>query len=105
MKDIKDISYRKKLVDYLRRNLSKGYNADSLKWALVSQGYTRTDVDRAIIEVQKELEETSKKNIADKEKPKITYEIYDKNNNPIRISTRNPFAIKEFFRKFRNFFS
>ena len=73
---------RKKIADYLRRNLSKGYTLESLKWALIGQGYSRTDVATAIGQINKEkfqnipLEET-------KEKPKIKYYLYDEDNRLI----------------------
>jgi predicted RNA binding protein with dsRBD fold (UPF0201 family) len=46
---------RKKLLDYLRSNLEKGYNADSLKWALIKQGHSRTDVLAALEQAQAEM--------------------------------------------------
>ncbi len=73
---------RRKLVNYLKKNLGKGYTLDSLKWALINQGYSRTEVSRAIEEFNKEL---AKKAPILKEKPVIKYEIIDENNNPVKI--------------------
>ena len=39
--------YLKEIVDYIKKNLKKGYTKDSLKWALVKQGYPRLEVERA----------------------------------------------------------
>ncbi|MBU2616529.1 MAG: hypothetical protein KKB79_00940 [Nanoarchaeota archaeon] len=74
--------YLHKITDYLRKNLKKGYTLDSLKWALIGQGYSKTSVERAIDEFNKEL---AKQAPILKEKPVIKYEIIDENNNPIRI--------------------
>ena len=94
-----DIDYKKRIINYFKKNLSRGYTEESLKWALVNQGYSRTDISRAIEQVHKELAEKAPEI---KEKPKIKYQIYDKDNNPIKVEVRRPFSIKNFF---RNLFS
>ncbi|HEA46751.1 MAG TPA: hypothetical protein ENH99_03135 [Candidatus Pacearchaeota archaeon] len=73
---------RRRLNEYLEKNLKKGYTADSLKWALVGQGYSRVSVERAIDEVNKEM---AKKAPILKEKPVIKYEILDEKNQPVVI--------------------
>jgi lipid II:glycine glycyltransferase (peptidoglycan interpeptide bridge formation enzyme) len=75
-------TYLKKLVDYLKKNLKKGYTLESLKWGLIGQGYSRTAVERAIDELNKEL---AKKAPVLKEKPTIKYEIIDENDKPVTI--------------------
>jgi hypothetical protein len=75
-------SYRQKLIDYLKRNIKKGYSVESLKWALINQGYSRAIVESSIIEANKEL---AKKVPVFKEKPSIKYEIIDENDQPIII--------------------
>ena len=94
-----DEDYKKKIISYFKRNLSKGYTEESLKWALVNQGYSRTDISRSLEQVHKELAEKAPEI---KEKPKIKYEIYDKDNKLIKVKVRRPFSIKNFF---RNLFS
>lgn len=74
--------YKRKLVDYFQRNLKKGYTEESLKWALINQGYSRSIVEIAIEKAHKELAEKAP---ILKEKPIIKYEIIDENNNPITI--------------------
>lgn len=74
--------YIEKLMNYLKRNLKKGYTEESLKWALINQGYTRSIVERAINEVNKEL---AKKAPVLKEKPVIRYQIIDENDKPVTI--------------------
>lgn len=83
--------YKRKIINYLKKNLSKGYTQDSLKWALISQGYSRPVVEKAIEQTHKELAEKAP---ILKEKPKIKYEIIDENNNPIII--KKPFWKKWF---------
>ena len=74
--------YRNKVVEYFKRNLKKGYTAESLKWALVEQGYTKTTVEQALEKAQKEFAEKAP---VLREKPKIKYEIIDERDNPITI--------------------
>jgi len=79
-------NYRRKIVDYLKKNIKKGYTPDSLKWALINQGYSKISVEDALRRVHKEL---AQKAPILKEKPVIKYEILDEDNNPIEI--RKPF--------------
>jgi uncharacterized protein Smg (DUF494 family) len=72
---------RKNLIEYFKKNTEKGYSLDSLKWALIEQGYSRIEVSRAIEEFKKTLKAKEDK----KEKPKIKYEIYGENNKPIKL--------------------
>lgn len=88
-------AYINTIVNYLKKNLAKGYTSESLKWALINQGYSKTIIERAIIQVHKDL---SKKAPVLREKPTIRYEIIDENNNPITIK-------KTFFRKVFDFLS
>jgi len=81
-----EINYRKKLVDYFKKNLAKGYTSESLKWALIRQGYSRAIILGAIEQVHKELAEKAP---ILKEKPRIKYEIIDENNKPIIL--KKPF--------------
>ena len=73
---------RRKLIDYFKNNMKKGYTAESLKWALVNQGYTRTEVLAALESVHQELAEKAP---ILPEKPKISYQVYDENDNPVVI--------------------
>ena len=98
-------SYRKQLVEYLKKNLTKGYTEESLKWALIQQKYSRSDIGRAIEQAHKEIKEKSEKLTEVKEKPKIKYELYGKDNKPIKIEVRKPFSLKKFFRKLKDNFN
>jgi actin-like ATPase involved in cell morphogenesis len=79
---MEDYNYRKKIVDYLKKNLKKGYTIESLRWALIGQGYSRTAVERAVEELNKEL---ARKAPILKEEPVIKYEILDEKDRPIKI--------------------
>ncbi|MBX4196876.1 hypothetical protein KW805_04785 [Candidatus Pacearchaeota archaeon] len=41
-------NYMDELVEYLRKNLKKGYTKESLKWALINQGYSKIEVENAL---------------------------------------------------------
>ncbi len=77
-----ETNYRRKLIEYFKKNLAKGYTLDSLKYALVSQGYTKAVIELAIEQANKEL---AQKAPILKEKPKINYQIIDEHDNPIII--------------------
>lgn len=51
----KDETYLSDKVNYIKRNLQKGYNKDSLKWALVNQGNSKQEVDKAFSQAEKEM--------------------------------------------------
>ena len=74
--------YKRKIIDYFKKNLKKGYTPDSLKWALINQGYSRSSVELALAQANKEL---AAKAPVLKDKPVIKYEIIDEYNNPVMI--------------------
>jgi len=78
---MREVEYKKKLMDYLRKNVQKGYTPESLRWALVDQGYSRTMIDSAIKEVNSELSKAS----SQAEKPVITHEVVEE-TAPIKKS-------------------
>lgn len=51
----KDKNYIQELADYIRKNLKKGYTKESLKWALVNQGHSKLEVEKALRLVDAEL--------------------------------------------------
>jgi len=92
-------NHRAKLVEYFKKNLAKGYTEESLKWSLIQQGYSRTDISRSLEKLEKEREYERKENEKSKDKPKIKYELYGSDNKPIKIETRKPGkSWKKFFR-------
>jgi hypothetical protein len=62
------------LTDYIIKNLKKGYTQDSLKWALINQGYSRMEVERAF---KKSNHQLATKAPILKTKPKIKYELVE----------------------------
>jgi len=76
------LDYKRKIIDYFKKNLAKGYTPDSLKWALIDQGYSRAIVEIALEQANKELAEKAP---ILKEKPVIKYEIIDEYDKPITI--------------------
>lgn len=74
--------HRKSIVNYFKKNLSKGYTSETLKWALINQGYSRAIVESALEQAQKELAKTAP---ILKEKPKIKYEIVDEHDKSVSI--------------------
>ena len=68
-------SYIQQMTNYIKKNLSKGYTLDSLKFALESQDYSRSSIVRAIRLANEQLA----KNIEPlKEKPVIKHYIINK---------------------------
>jgi len=64
----REFDYIQQLVNYIKKNLSKGYTLDSLKFSLMDQGYSRTAISRAIKLANEDL---AKKLPKLKEKPVI----------------------------------
>ena len=80
-------AYINDLVVYIKKNLQKGYSKDSLKWALIGQGYPRIEVEKAIKKVEEEL---SAEAPALREKPEIKVEVVEPRD--IKIDTESVFA-------------
>lgn len=64
-------SQTQQLAEYIKKNISKGYTADALKYSLMNQGYGRTSVERALEVANKQLADEAPKM---KERPQIRYE-------------------------------
>ena len=47
--------YIQNLVNYIKKNLGKGYTPDALKFALMSQGYPRMEIEKAMKIVNEEM--------------------------------------------------
>lgn len=62
------------LAEYIKKNLKKGYTLDSLKFSLITQGYTKISVENAINLANKQLANELPEV---KEKPQITYKIIE----------------------------
>lgn len=77
---------KRNLVEYVKKNLKKGYTLDSLKWALVKQGYSRSMVEESLVIANKELSEEAP---VLREKPEIKHEVIDPNS--IVVEPKKPF--------------
>ncbi|MDO8460211.1 MAG: hypothetical protein Q7S74_03825 [Nanoarchaeota archaeon] len=86
---IKDRKYMQDITDYLKKNLKKGYTKDSLRWALINQGYPRLEVEKALKAVDIRLAEEAP---ILKTKPEIQHEIIE----PKELSTKKSFWKKLF---------
>ena len=95
---MKEEGYIHQLVDYIKKNLSKGYTIESLKWALIDQGYSRSEVNRAIKIANEEL---AKKAPKLEEKPVIKVE-----REPIleEIEPEKKHKVKNFFKNLKELF-
>jgi hypothetical protein len=65
---------KRNLVEYFKKNMKKGYDLESLKWALIKQGYSRSLVEDAMEIAKNEISLTAPKS---KDRPEITHEIID----------------------------
>ena len=65
----REVNRRKKILEYLQSNLANGYSADSLKWSLIKQGHSRTDVEFGLEQVKDLM-----KPVPVVEKPKVVIE-------------------------------
>jgi hypothetical protein len=71
------------VIEYIEKNLKKGYTKESLKWALVNQGYSRYEVEKAIQQVDISL--ANKAPLLDT-KPVIKYELVEPKIEPEKKS-------------------
>ena len=92
-------NYVEQLADYIQKNVKKGYTADSLKYSLMTQGYSRISIESAIKIANKKLAETVP---PIKEKPQILYKRITSDNKEIELShlTKTP----SFWKKLKGLF-
>ncbi len=95
---VRKYDYIQQLADYFKKNLSKGYTVEALKWSLINQGYSRTEVSRAIKIAHEQL---AKKAPRLKEKPIIKYQVIDDKDKKIYELDSSK---KSFFRKMKDLF-
>ena len=67
-------NYLKQLAIYIKNNLKKGYTKESLKWALINQGHSKLEVEKAFKQAEEEL---AREAPILKTKPEITYELVE----------------------------
>ena len=59
------------LAEYVEKNLKKGYTKESLKWALINQGYSKLEVEKSMRRVEQMM---AAKAPVLKTKPTINYQ-------------------------------
>lgn len=74
-------NYIGRLSEYIKKNLKKGYTKESLKWALIKQGHSRLQVEKALMHVDEELAEQAP---VLKTKPEIIFEVIEPKNAIIK---------------------
>lgn len=89
----KDTTYLSQLVNYINGNLKKGYTKESLKWALVGQGHSKLEIERAFKIVDEEM---AKKAPVLRTKPKITYQVVEHPEDDADAEKKEPFWKKWF---------
>lgn len=70
-------NYVSELTNYIKKNLKKGYTKESLRWALINQGHSKLEVEKALKLVEEEL--AAEAPIL-KTKPEIKVEIVEPQN-------------------------
>ena len=78
--------YKRKLVNYFKKNLKKGYTEEALKWALINQGYSKIIVETTLRTATKELALEAP---VVREKPVIKHEVFDQNDNPVKVKKKS----------------
>ncbi|MDP3881276.1 MAG: hypothetical protein Q8Q31_00145 [Nanoarchaeota archaeon] len=71
---VRKSNYIGELVAYIKKNLKKGYTSESLKWALVNQGHSKNEVEKALNQVDAELANEAP---VLHTKPVIAYEVIE----------------------------
>jgi hypothetical protein len=65
-------SYKRKIIDYIKKNSKKGYPLQTLKFALINQGYLRPMVEESLEQAVREM---AREAPVLKESPKIEHEV------------------------------
>jgi SOS response regulatory protein OraA/RecX len=95
------VNQNQQLADYIKKNLSKGYTQDSLRFALLKQGYSRTTVEKAMEIANKQMAENAPRMV---EKPVVKYEVIDDDEMAAKIAQQDA-ANKGFFKRLFGWFS
>jgi len=99
MADSLEKSQNQQLAEYIMKNLKKGYTPDALKYSLLTQGYSRTSVEKAIETANKQLALEAPKM---QEKPHVKVTLVDDNEMRQKVAEQDAAGagpIRRFFRK------
>lgn len=88
------------LADYIKKNLSKGYTPDALKYSLLKQGYSRTSVEKGLEMANRQMAETAPRM---EEKPVIRFQTIDENELKEKVAAEDE-ANKGFFKRIAGWF-
>jgi hypothetical protein len=88
------LSYKSQLADYLKKNLKKGYTKESLKWALVSQGHSKIEIEKAFSLAEEEM---AREAPVLKTKPKITREVIEPQIDLVEHKTESKSFLERLF--------
>jgi SOS response regulatory protein OraA/RecX len=88
------VNQSQQLADYIKKNITKGYTLDSLKYSLMKQGYSRTCVEKAIEIANAQLASQAPKMI---EKPAIKYEVVNDEDMAAKVAAQD--ASQGFFKR------
>jgi len=83
---ISEKSTNQQLVDYIKKNLAKGYTLDALRYSLVKQGYSRTSVDKSIDTANREMASQAPKMV---EKPVVKWETIDDGEMAAKVAAQD----------------
>lgn len=83
---MRSTEHKRRLADYFKKNIKKGYTTEALKWALIGQGYSRVMVEDSIEIANRELAAEAP---VIKERPVISHEIYDENDKLVKSSGKS----------------
>lgn len=70
-------SYIEQLSKYIKQNIKKGYTKDSLRWALINQGHSKIEVEKALKQAEEDLALEAP---VMKTKPEIKYQVIEPKN-------------------------
>jgi SOS response regulatory protein OraA/RecX len=95
------VNTNQQLADYIKKNISKGYTMDSLKYSLMKQGYSRTSIEKGMELANKQLAEIAPKM---EEKPIVRFESVDEEELRKRMEAQDR-ADKGLFGRIKSWFS
>jgi len=93
-------SQNQQLADHIKRNLSKGYTIESLKYSLLQQGYSRTSIEKAIQLATKQMADEAPRMV---EKPVIRFQTVDDEDMAAKVAAQDA-SNKGFFKKLFGWF-
>jgi hypothetical protein len=78
----KDESYILRMSEYVKRNLKKGYKRDAVRFALISQGNSKLEVDKALNFAEKDLAQEELRAMPKKVEPTFIMPIVEPEKEP-----------------------